>query len=118
MSTPVAKGAQFEEMAGRFLIHHNMQLIERNFRSHRGEIDLVMLDGDCLVFVEVRYRRYTRFGSAAESVTENKQAKVILAANHFLQSHKQWTGYACRFDVVAINGHGTIDWIKDAFQPV
>lgn len=96
-----------------------MRLVARNFHSQRGEIDLIMLDGDSLVFVEVRLRNNDQFGSAAESVNQKKQFRIIHAANYFLQIQNQWGNHPCRFDVVAISGqpNGRVDWIKDAFQP-
>ena len=77
-----------------------------------------MLDSDTLVFVEVRYRRGNRFGSAAESVTRSKQQRISSAAKQFLLSRKQWSRNPCRFDVVAISGADPvhIDWIQDAFR--
>jgi putative endonuclease len=119
MALPRDQGNQAEEYAMKHLLAQGMKVVERNFHSHRGEIDLVMLDADSLVFVEVRSRNNGKFGSAAESVTGKKQCRVIQAANYFLQARTQWANYPCRFDVVAITGgpNGKIDWIKNAFQP-
>jgi putative endonuclease len=112
------QGSQAEEHALRHLLAQGMKMVERNFHSHRGEIDLVMLDSDNLVFVEVRSRGNDKFGSATESITRKKQFRVIHAARHFLQVRTQWAKHPCRFDVVAISGkpNGKIDWIKNAFQ--
>ena len=111
-------GLQAEEQALRFLEDRGLNRVERNFSSRRGEIDLVMQDQDTLVFVEVRFRRSTSFGSAAESVTGSKQQRIIQAASHFLCSRRQWRDYPCRFDVLAISGglRQRIDWIRDAFR--
>ncbi len=113
------RGAASEDQARCYLENHGLKTLNRNFRTRRGEIDLVMLDSDTLVFVEVRYRRGNRFGSAAESVTHTKQQRISSAAKQFLLSQKQWSRHPCRFDVVAISGSGPvpIDWIKDAFRP-
>ena len=118
MVYPRDQGSRAEEQALNHLLAKGMKIVERNFRSYRGEIDLVMLDGDNLVFVEVRSRNHGNFGSAAESVTRKKQFRIIQAARHFLQARTQWVAYPCRFDVVAISGrqNGKIDWIKNAFQ--
>ena len=94
-----------------------MRLVERNYRVRGGEIDLVMAQGEALVFVEVRARRSDRWGSAAETVTGAKRKRLLLAAQHYLQaaSHQG----PCRFDVVALSGEPgreTIDWIQNAFQ--
>ena len=119
MRDPRDRGSRAEAHALNYLVDRGMKMVARNFHSHRGEIDLVMLDGGCLVFIEVRSRQNTGFGSAAESVTRKKQLRIVRAAHYFLQTRAQWAVYPCRFDVIAIDGRpdGTIDWIKDAFQP-
>lgn len=86
-------------------------LVERNFRCKGGEIDLIMQQGDVLVFIEVRLRADRSHGGAAASVTPAKQRKLILAAQHYLQRYRMQP--ACRFDVIAIDG-GEIDWIANA----
>lgn len=91
-----------------------LHLVERNYRCRGGEIDLVMRDGDQLVFVEVRYRSRAGFGGAAASVDGRKQQRLITAASHYLQQRR--VNCACRFDVVAIDGQAhRIDWLRDAF---
>ncbi len=78
-----------------------------------------MLDGPTLVFVEVRYRSNTRFGSGADSVTFGKQQKIIRAARWFLQRHRQYQQRPCRFDVVSIgenDGKAEMNWIRSAFD--
>ena len=115
---PLARttGNAAEQIAQRYLERHGLVLRERNYRCRRGEIDLVMQAGNQLVFVEVRYRKSSRYGSPAESVTPTKQARIISAAKHYLQ--RLPGELACRFDVVAISGNlgEHIDWIPDAFQ--
>jgi putative endonuclease len=106
-------GAQAEEQALRFLLGHGLKLKARNYRCRMGEIDLILLDGKTLVFVEVRMRRNRAFGGAAESITQNKRARVLAAARHYLAG-KQPTP-ACRFDAVLIEADGVPLWIKDAF---
>ena len=120
MKHPRERGSRAEAYALNYLLAQGMKMVARNFHSRRGEIDLVMLDRDFLVFIEVRSRHNTGFGSAAESVTRKKQLRIIHAAHYFLQTKAQWAVYPCRFDVIAIDGRsgGKIDWIKDAFQPV
>ena len=90
-----------------------MRLLERNYRCRRGEIDLVMRDADTLVFVEVRFRASTRYGTPAETVDIRKQRKLAAAAAHYLQYNP--TNRLCRFDVVAVSGEH-IDWIRNAFN--
>lgn len=116
--TTQQRGTEAEQQAEAYLEKHGLRPVTRNYRTPRGELDLVMRDGDSLVFVEVRYRKNTGFGGAAESVHRAKQQRVIAAAQHYLQRHRL-TQSACRFDVVLLTteaGHDKITWIKDAFQ--
>lgn len=111
-----ATGQAAEDAALSFLKAQGLRLVKRNFRCRAGEIDLIMRDGAGLVFVEVRYRRQSRFGSALESVTTAKRTKLAAAAKWYLQGAD--AGSPCRFDVVGISGEKAdrIDWIRDAFQ--
>jgi putative endonuclease len=122
-SNPASKsaGAAAEELALRHLQQNGLTLIARNFRCTRGEIDLVMRDGDAVVFVEVRARRSAVYGAGAETVDQRKQAKLCAAAAVYLQQHPRDAGRPCRFDVVAISTAATppsIDWIPDAFHAI
>ena len=115
-------GETSEDLALDYLRSRGLTLIQRNFHSRLGEIDLVMLDNDDLVFVEVRFRRNSRFGSAAESISVSKRRKIKLTAEFYLQSNPGLSFKGCRFDVLAIDGGrggghngATIDWISDAF---
>ncbi len=78
-----------------------------------------MLATELLVFVEVRYRRGTRYGTAAESVDARKQQRIICAAQDFLMLHQEFADHACRFDVIALHGDTSApgcDWIAGAFS--
>lgn len=114
-STPWRKrlGDHHEQQARSYLEQQGLRHIASNVRCKRGELDLVMRDGDTLVFVEVRFRASARFGGAAASVDPRKQARLITAASHYLQ--RQAAERPCRFDVVAIDGSGAIHWIRHAF---
>lgn len=107
-------GKTAEDKACEYLIKQGLVLIARNFRCKAGEIDLIMQDGESLVIVEVRYRNSDAYGSALESVTASKQAKIIAATHYYLASVKM--DRAVRFDVVAISGAAKLDWVKNAFQ--
>lgn len=109
-----AVGARHERMAEVFLRSRGLRLVARNHRCRLGELDLVMRDRDTLVFVEVRYRSSTRFGTPAETVSYHKQRRLTAAAGHFLQGHPSML--PCRFDVVAIGNNDRIQWIKNAFS--
>lgn len=94
-------------------------MIARNYRCRGGELDLVMQDGKTLVFVEVRYRSSQRFGGAAASVDYTKQRRLVLAAQHFLQTHQEYRRHAARFDVITLTrdaDQAPLQWLKDAFR--
>ena len=117
MALRLQRGKNAEDRARRHLEQQGMRLLESNYRCRLGEIDLIMQDGEALVFIEVRYRKSAAFGSALESVTHQKQRRLLATANHYLQQHRP--AAPCRFDVVGISGPGSvahIEWIKDAFQ--
>ena len=119
MDTRSANGRHAEQQALRYLESQGLRLLERNFRSRRGEIDLIMQDTGHVVFVEVRYRRATGYGGAAASVDGNKQARLVSTALYYLQRHPDVARRLTRFDVVALttrDGRAQIEWIRDAFQ--
>lgn len=103
----------------RYLEERGLQPLERNFRCRHGEIDLVMLDDDCLVFVEVRFRSKGAFSSAAATVDRRKQYKLIKTAEMYLATRPGCATRTARFDVVGVDGRAggdpTIEWIRDAF---
>ncbi len=109
-------GRAAEDRALRHLEAAGLELVARNFRCRWGEIDLVVQERQTLVFVEVRYRRNARFGSAAESVDTRKQQKLIRTAQTFLNQNPGWSQYPARFDIVAIEEPQEVDWIKNAFE--
>ena len=112
-------GRQAEDLALSFLRKQGLTPVARNYRSKRGEIDLVMQDNDTIVFIEVRYRKQARFGAAAESVDARKQAKLASTALYFLQKFPRWQKQPARFDVIAVTANlndAGIEWIKDAFH--
>ncbi|HWP94830.1 MAG TPA: YraN family protein [Gammaproteobacteria bacterium] len=114
----LARGREAEDRALAYLRAHGLELVARNYRCPRGEIDLVMREDDTLVVVEVRYRRGTSHGSAFESVDARKQARIIRATEHFLAIHGGLRNL--RFDVMALSDDGgreRIDWLRDAFRP-
>ena len=112
-------GRNFEEIAESYLRERGLSTVARNYTCRVGEIDLIMLDGETVVFVEVRYRRSLRFGGGLESITDKKRNRLIRTAAHFLVKRSGPAEPPCRFDVLAITG-GTqtysIDWIADAFS--
>ena len=120
-STTIAIGKRWEKRALDHLAAHGLIRLVKNFRCRFGEIDLVMLDRNCVVFIEVRYRRASRFASAASTVDAYKQRKLVRAAAAFLARHPQYCDHATRFDVVAFdegrNDECKLQWLRDAFRP-
>ncbi len=114
-------GARAEDLALRHLRANGLTTIVRNFRCRMGEIDLVMRDGNLLVFVEVRHRQRNRFPSAAVSVDIYKQRKLTRAALIFLGQNRSIADWPVRFDVVTLepasDGKLSLMWIQDAFRP-
>ena len=110
-----ATGDHFEGAALSFLQAHGLRLVRANFLCRHGEIDLVMRDGETLVFVEVRYRRSSAFGGALGSVTAAKRRKLISAAHLWLAWHPHDARRPCRFDVLAFEGEA-VEWVRAAFD--
>ncbi len=109
------RGRHSEHRALRFLERHGLRHVASNYRSRHGEIDLIMRDGDTLVFVEVRYRRSRRYGGAAASVDNRKIHRLVRTGQAYLQQHDLLHA-PCRFDVVAFEGDEQIEWIQNAFE--
>jgi putative endonuclease len=111
-------GDMFEERACAVLLRAGLTLLTRNFNTRHGELDLVMLDRQAVVFVEVRYRKSQRCGSALDSVTIGKQRKLIRAARIWLLAHPKHAHRSCRFDVISYDGSAEqlrMAWLRDAF---
>ncbi|GJL67302.1 MAG: UPF0102 protein [Nitrospirales bacterium] len=107
------KGNAAEAAACAYLESEGMQCIEKNYACRMGEIDLIMIDKQALVFVEVRLRNNPNHGSGAETVTRSKIQKIVKTAQHFLANQPTPSNLDCRFDVISMDNK--IDWIKDAF---
>lgn len=115
-------GVAAEQLAATFLMQHGLKLITQNYHCRFGEIDLIMTDAKTLVFVEVKLRSSNQFGGAAASITPQKQKKMILTAQHYLQTQKLGD-VACRFDVILMQSANLaatdlkhIEWIRNAFE--
>jgi len=111
-------GDYWEAVALDYLKAKKLKIIKKNYNCKVGEIDLIMKDKDCLVFIEVKYRKNSDWVSALESVTKSKQRKIIRAAHLFLLQNKSYKDWNCRFDVVSIEGdeqNPKIEWIESAF---
>ncbi len=111
-------GAAWEKTAESFLCSHGLTLLQRNFSSRFGEIDLIMEDEDVVVFVEVKYRKCSQHGSGADAVTFHKQGRISRTAAWYLAMNPHRAEQVCRFDVISINPQEKdqgINWIKSAF---
>lgn len=114
-------GQTAEKLARQHLEQNGLTLVAQNWRCKRGELDLIMLEGNTLVFVEVRFRKHAAWGGALESVDMRKRGKLILAAQQYLQSEPRWSKSPCRFDVIAIEpgkqpDSPQLNWLKSAFE--
>lgn len=119
MTNTRARGAGIEAAARDFLLANGLRAVAANANYRFGELDLVMLDRDTLVFVEVRYRRDARFGGGAASVDAGKRRKLVKAAQVFLATHRAFSDAPCRFDVVDASGEAdapVFTWLRDAFR--
>ena len=120
------KGHAYENLAKHYLKKKGLSLITTNYTCQSGEIDLIMKDGETLVFIEVRYRNNKQYGSALESVNSKKQRKIIQSAQSFLQQSPWAKKLNCRFDVLGISPSAhqlsndpddqlEVNWVQSAF---
>lgn len=109
------QGNDYEQAAADFLRKEGMFIKDINFYCKIGEIDIIATDGEYLVFVEVKYRKNTAVGHAAEAVDFRKMRKICRTADYYMMTHKLPSTTCVRFDVVAIeNGH--LQHIRNAFE--
>lgn len=109
-------GQHEETRALHYLQQQGLKFITQNYHCKAGEIDLIMQDQETLVFIEVRYRSNSTRGDGLESITPQKQQKIIQSAKHYLQQQRLIDKVYCRFDVIGIDQPHDILWLKDAFQ--
>jgi putative endonuclease len=112
--TTIERGATGEERAVELLIRAGLNIVERNYRSRLGELDIIAREGTTLVFVEVRSRRDSTYGSALEAVGWRKQRKVSRVAMQYIMWRRP-RFVAARFDVVAITGDEIVH-VRDAWR--
>ena len=113
-------GKKYEAHAAKFLRNHGYRIVAKNFQWRGGEIDLVVINNSVIVFVEVKYRSNEDYGQAVETVTLEKQRKLIRTAHYFLQQHNEFSLMDARFDVIGMTPTSDdkeikVDWIKGAF---
>ncbi|HBI67880.1 MAG TPA: YraN family protein [Massilia sp.] len=113
LSPKQSQGRDWEQTALRYLKRQGLSFIEANFTCKGGEIDLIMQDGDTLVFVEVRQRAAGHYGGAAASITPAKIRRLVRAAQVYLLRFPRVP--PCRFDVIAIDGDH-LAWLRNAIE--
>lgn len=118
LSARQTTGLQAEQQAIEYLEKQGLKMLEQNLACRFGEIDAVMMDGQVLVFIEIRLRNSKGFGGAAASITPAKQRRLRASAAFYLPllSHRYFGGPPplCRFDAVCMD-HEQIEWIRHAF---
>lgn len=121
MPTAKSIGIWAEQLAKNYLLEKQLKIIAENFNSRFGEIDLIALHNEQLVFIEVRYRRNQDYGGAISSIGHIKQQRLIATAQFFLQQHPTHRDREMRFDVIAIcdnaqENNSRIEWLRNAFE--
>lgn len=127
-------GNNAERQALKYLKNKGLTLIEKNYFTKIGEIDLIMLDTDCLVFVEVRFRTKGGYLLGFETITTTKQQHLIRTAKYFIRQNPRYQNFLYRFDIVSIQSNlkyaktiwqglkywrptaVKIDWIQNAIK--
>lgn len=107
-------GARYEILAAEFLRKQGYEILEQNFYSRNGEIDIVAKDGETLVFVEVKYRSCLKAGDPTEAVDKRKQERIRKTAGYYLYARNIPEEHLCRFDVVAVLGE-KVSLLQNAF---
>ena len=107
-------GTRYEHIAGRFLCEKGFEIIQYNYYGPHGEIDIIALDGDYIVFVEVKYRKKGHICNSLAAVDMKKRKRIINCARFYLIKNKL-KNVPCRFDVIGIDG-SKITHIKNAFS--
>jgi putative endonuclease len=117
-SNLLSVGHQKEQQAKKWLIQQGINIIAENFHCKGGEIDLIGLDATgLLIFFEVKYRKQTAFGHPAETVTSQKQKRIIHCAQNYLAKNPNYQDLAMQFDVITFTAKDkTPQWIQNAFE--
>ena len=116
MRSNTEKGRTGEELAAEFLSKQGIEIIERNYHTKFGEIDLIGFDKSTIIFIEVKLRSNDNFGSPVEAVTQAKLKRIYNSALWYISEHK--SNYDYRFDVIAIRKDNIkrcyhLEWFKN-----
>lgn len=104
-------GNKYEDKSVETLVREAYKILERNYQNRFGEIDIIAEKNKELVFIEVKYRKTSKFGYGYEAVDRRKIMKILKLANYYIQS-KKYQNYKIRFDCMSYLGD-ELDWIKD-----
>ncbi len=110
-----ALGSRYEQMACAYIEEEGMRVIETNYRTRLGEIDIIARDRNELVFLEVKYRKNRNYGGAESAIPRSKQKTIIQVAKLYMKMHGISPKSFIRFDAVLIDGD-EITHIKNAWQ--
>ena len=119
IKTAKQSGRMAENIAADYLDKQGIKIVHRNFHSRFGEIDLIGLEKQTLLFIEVRFRKNEKHLTVVETINQHKCRKIILTSEYFLNKHRNYQSCQCRYDVIAITGNldeSAIEWIKNAFR--
>lgn len=107
-------GTSYEDLAIKYLESNGYHILEKNFRCRMGEIDIIAIDENCLVFIEVKYRKDNKSGYAIEAVTKSKQRTIFKVAEFYMQKNNIQENTPSRFDIIGFDGCN-ISHVKNAF---
>lgn len=108
-------GQGMEGEAIKHLVQNGYKILENNYYTPKGEIDIIAKEGDYLVFLEVKYRKNVRYGYPEEAIDARKQIKIKNTSRYYIMKNKNSYNIPCRYDVVVILG-SEIKIIKNAFE--
>ena len=104
-----------EQLAAAFLIQEEFKILEKNYRTRQGEIDIIAIKNGELHFIEVKYRKNTAYGYPAEAVTIRKQITICKVSNYYRYQHGYNEQVSIHYDVIAILGN-KLSFLKDAYE--
>jgi putative endonuclease len=110
----VALGKRWEDRVACYLIENGYSILERNYRFHGKEVDIIASKDDLVVFVEVKYRAGRTFGDGLDSVTPRKKQNILSVAMQYMGKRRLYNSNV-RFDVADIEDN-KLSYIEDAFR--
>ena len=108
-------GSDKEDLVSRFLERNGVMVLDRNYNTDRGEIDIIGEDGDYIVFFEVKYRKAGEYGSPLEAITKSKVKRIVAASRIYLYNNHYSENTFIRYDCIGVLD-SDITWIKNAFD--